>query len=128
MKRLNFGKLAAVMALLVPLGAEAHHAGAEYDSTSPLRLAGTVKTFDWGNPHSWLTLTIASANGRGTDWLVECNSVALLERFGWTKTSVKPGDQITVTIAPHIDGIERGEAIEVVTATGKKLANAIIEP
>ena len=120
----KMGAIAAMLLALPPLGAAAHHAIAMYDPADPMRLEGTVKTFDWGNPHSWLTVTVAE----GGDWLVECNSVALLQRSGWTRTSVKPGDRITLTIAPHIDGIRRGEAIEVITASGAHLANAMVEP
>jgi len=120
----RLGEIAAMWLAWAPLGAEAHHAIAMYDPADPMRLTGTVRTFDWGNPHSWLTVTAAE----GGDWLVECNSVALLERSGWTRTSVKPGDRITLTIAPHIDGIRRGEAIEVITASGAHLDNAMVEP
>jgi len=120
--------LACLIGLMLPLAATAHHAIAMYDTASPMKLSGTVKTFDWGNPHSWLTVTAKNKSGADTDWLLECNSVALLERFGWTKTSLKPGDQITVIMAPHIDGIERGETIQVITADGKALRNAMVEP
>jgi hypothetical protein len=128
MYRFQFGKIAAIALLLAPLAATAHHAVAMYDTADPFNLAGTVKSFEMGNPHSWLTLTVPDQGGGTTDWLVECNSVALLKRFGWTRTSVKPGDRISLSIAPHFDGIRRGEAILVTTVTGAKLSNAMVEP
>ena len=120
--------LAAMMLSFAPLPAVAHHTIAMYDSADPVKLAGTVKSFEMGNPHSWLTITVSDPNGGTIDWLVECNSVTLLERFGWTRTSVKPGDRISLSIAPHFDGIRRGEAIQVVTAGGATLDNAMVEP
>jgi len=138
MSHTNFTKLAAIGRsvmpfaaaglFLAPLPAAAHHAVAMYDIADPVNLAGTVRSFEMGNPHSWLTVTVPDQGGGTTDWLVECNSVALLKRFGWTRTSVKPGDRISLSIAPHFDGIKRGEAIQVVTADGAKLSNAMVEP
>lgn len=116
------------MLLALAGAAQAHHAAAMYDTNHPQKLAGTVKSFSWGNPHSWITLTVPSADGGSADWLIECNSPALLKRFGWTPGSVKPGDRIMVTIAPHVDGIKRGEAIHVTTANGVTLDNAMEEP
>jgi hypothetical protein len=120
--------LLSLLALLAAAPAAAHHAEAMYDASSLQNLAGTVKGFDWGNPHSWITLVVTKSDGSTADWQIECNSSALLTRFGWTPTSVKPGDHISVTIAPHFDGIQRGEAIRVTTASGQVLDNAMVEP
>jgi len=128
MRRFSPGKTALIALLLAPFAAIAHHAVAMYDTADPVNLAGTVKSFEMGNPHSWLTVTVSQPDGGTIDWLVECNSVALLKRFGWTRTSVKPGDRISLSIAPHFDGIRRGEAILVTTAAGTKLSNAMVEP
>jgi len=128
MHRPQFSKLAAIALVLAPLAAAAHHAVAMYDSADPVILAGTVKSFEMGNPHSWLTVTVPGQSGGATDWLVECNPAGLLERAGWSRGSITTGDRITVTIAPHFDGIRRGEAIRVVTAEGATLNNVMAQP
>lgn len=108
--------------------AAAHHAAAMYDATELKNLSGTVKNFTWGAPHTWITLVVNKPDGSTTEWLIECNSPALLKHFGWTATSVQTGDHIGVTVAPHLDGIQRGEAIRVTTASGQVLDNAMVEP
>lgn len=108
--------------------AGAHHAAAMYDATELKNLSGTVKNFTWGAPHTWITLVVNKPDGTTTEWLIECNSPALLKHFGWTATSVQAGDHISVAVAPHLDGIQRGEAIRVTTASGQVLDNAMVEP
>jgi hypothetical protein len=126
MTNIRFAKFLALPALLAG-AALAHHTTALFNAAEPVQLAGTVESFAWGNPHSWIKISVPGANGNATEWLIECNSIPLLKRFGWTSTSVRPGDRITVSIAPDFDGFKRGEALSVTTAAGVKLNNAMVE-
>ena len=83
--------------LVASISAFAHHSTAMFDMRNPITLTGTIKSFDWANPHCFFHLEISSADGTMELWDVETHSISLLARKGWTRTSFKPGETITVT-------------------------------
>jgi hypothetical protein len=87
----------AVVGMIVAAGpAFAHHPFAsEFDASAPVRLSGKVTRVDWSNPHVKIHLT-ASAEVGSQNWTLEAASPAELGRKGWTRNTVKAGDQITV--------------------------------
>jgi hypothetical protein len=85
--------------------AAAHHTHAHYEPEANTVLEGTVKEFDWRNPHSWVTLTVINPEtGEAEDWLLEARAPAALIRRGWTAESLKPGDEVAVTVRPLKSG------------------------
>jgi DNA/RNA endonuclease YhcR with UshA esterase domain len=92
------GVVAAVLGLLLgALPAVAHHSfAAEYDQKKPVTVTGIVKKVEWTNPHSRMYLDVKDANGKVTVWNFEFGSPNHLFRAGWTRNTVKEGDQITV--------------------------------
>ena len=83
----------------------AHHAYiAEFDTTKPVKVTGVVTKLEWSNPHIWIYLDVKDDKGNITHWGCETLAPSNLRRKGWEKDSVKPGDQITVTVAPRKDG------------------------
>ncbi|MDB4974203.1 MAG: hypothetical protein JWN48_2544 [Myxococcaceae bacterium] len=89
---------------LAPGLAEAHHSFSMYDSTQLLKLEGTVKEFQWTNPHvmMWLTKT---SDPVGEVWTIELpTSPGNLARMNWSKRSLKPGDHVVVELNPLRDG------------------------
>jgi hypothetical protein len=74
----------------------AHHGLALFDATRIVTMQGTVTGFEWINPHPHIYVNVADDHGKVVKWLLECGSPLMLTRFGWTKTSVKPGDQVKV--------------------------------
>jgi hypothetical protein len=100
--------------------AQSHHSFAMFDRTKEVTLAGTVKAFQWTNPHSWLQLDARTAKGTA-EWSVELGSPNTLVRQGWRKNSFKTGDRVTVTINPMRDGSNGGAFVAAVNAAGKKL-------
>ena len=86
----------------------AHHSFAMFDFTKSVSLNGTIKQFQWTNPHSWIVVTVADASGKTTDWSVEGGSPNGLGRVGWKRNSLKPGDQAMVVIHPLKDGTNGG--------------------
>ena len=95
--------LLAAAVSIVP-GAHAHHSFASYDRAKSLTLAGTVKDFQWTNPHAWIQVTIPGDNGQPTEWGVECGSPNMMVRSGWKKTLLMPGDKVVVVVNPLLDG------------------------
>jgi hypothetical protein len=109
-------------AALLALPAVAHHSFAVYERTKVVTLKGTVKTFQWTNPHVviWLLVTPAGG-GEPEEWGLETTSPGVLTRSGWTRNSIKAGDQISVEFSPLRDGTHGGGLNSVTLATGEKL-------
>ncbi len=84
--------------------ASAHHSGAMFDPTKEVSLQGTVKEFQYTNPHSWLVVSIPDATGKLVDWSFEAEGPSTLLRSGIKKSSLMPGDKVTVKGHPLKDG------------------------
>ncbi len=119
MKRLAFAAMAAC-ALATP--ALAHHSFAMFDRTKTITLTGTVKQFQFTNPHSWLQLVVAGPNGAATEWSLELNALVGLRRAGWRANTLLVGDKVTVAFHPIRDGSHAGQLQEVTLANGKTLS------
>ncbi len=123
MKLKTLGILAAAAGVLA-VPAYAHHSFAMFDFTKAKTLDGTVKDFEWGNPHSWLHVTVRGDDGKAYEWALEMGTATQISSGGWTRDSVKPGDKITVTLAPLKDGSHGGSFRSAVLANGKRLTNS----
>lgn len=89
--------LAVVSALLWSTAAFAHHPfSAEFDSTKPVTLEGTVTQVEWRSPHVYAYVDVKDPSGKVVNWKVEMGGPEALTKAGWTRTSVKPGDQVTI--------------------------------
>src|SRR5207248_93651 len=96
--RANLAILVAGAGLLLSAPAVfAHHSfAAEYDANKPVELKGVVTKVEWTNPHARFYIDVKDANGKTTNWNLELASPNVLLRNGWTRHSLKEGDQITV--------------------------------
>ena len=82
----------------------AHHGNTAYDETARVRIKGTVTEFIWTNPHTQIYLDVTGASGKVVKWGVETNSPGILTRAGWTRHSLKAGDQISIILCPAKNG------------------------
>jgi hypothetical protein len=118
------GKLLFICATVIILGtapAVAHHSYAMFDNEKTVVLAGTVKDFQWSNPHSWVQLLVPNAaGGADVEWSVEAGSPNGLERQGWSRHSAKPGDKAVIKIHPLKDGSTGGSLISM-SINGEKV-------
>ena len=78
----------------------AHHGNSAYDETARVPIKGVVTEFVWVNPHSQIYLDVIDKNGSIVHWAVETNSPGILSRAGWTRRSIKPGDEVTIILCP----------------------------
>jgi hypothetical protein len=100
-----------------------HHSFAMFDSSKETSLQGTVKEFQWTNPHSFIELTTSNDAG-GTDlWSIELNSPNNLKRQGWKSTSIKAGDKVRLMFNPLRDGRKGGLFISVTLPDGTVLGD-----
>ena len=100
----------------------AHHSfAAEFDAQKPVTLQGVVVKWEMINPHGWITMGVTAADGTTTQWMVETSNPNGLMRLGWTKNSLKPGDQITVDAYLAKDGSNTANAARITLADGSKV-------
>ena len=104
--------LAAAGGVALPVWS--HHSFAMFDQTKQLSLKGTVKEFQWTNPHAFIHLEVAD-NGPAETWEVELNSPNNLKRQGWSSGSLKPGDKVTLVLNPLRDTAHKGGLFIAVT-------------
>jgi hypothetical protein len=122
--------VAVIAAACACLPAFAHHSFAVYDKTKVLTLKGDVKEFQWTNPHCVLWFLVKpDGGGEPQEWGVETTSPGVLTRSGWTRTSIKPGDHVSVEFNPLRDG-SHGGGLNSVTLldTGQKLTPGFGNP
>ena len=96
-------------AFLATSGAvSAHHSFAMFDAQHPIEISGTVKEFRFVSPHTILIVTVKGEDGVAKDWILEGGAPGLQVRNGMNSKSLKPGDEIVVTINPLHSGAEGG--------------------
>ena len=127
MKVLRAGCVGAML-LAITGTALAHHSGAMFERDKQVELVGTIITFSWTNPHSWIEIEVPNASGGSDKWGVECNSPNNLARQGWRSTTLKPGDQVTVTVHPLRSGEKGGRFISVKLADGTVMTDSVGHP
>ena len=111
---------AAAVLTAAPL-AFAHHSAAMFDTDKEVTVQGTVKEFQFTNPHSWLLVEVADAGGKVTVWSFETRNPSTLLRSGIKKSSLVFGDKVTVKAHPLRDGRPGAELIAVTKADGSVL-------
>jgi len=102
----------------------AHHSFAQFDKTRQVTLKGTVKDWQFTNPHSWLQV-IVQENGRDVEYSLEGASVNTLVRRGWGRTTFKTGDKITFVMYPLKTGQNGGAFLMATFANGKTISSGI---
>ena len=92
-------RIAAIaIAILLAVGAaSAHHSTAMYDMASPVTVKGTVKRFEWTNPHAFIFIDVKDVKGNVVEWEIELMSLNHLRSYGWMRDTVKSGDEISCT-------------------------------
>jgi hypothetical protein len=103
----------------------AHHSFAMFDNQKDMKLEGTVKEFQWTNPHTWIQLMVTGPDGKVTEWSIEGGSPNGLRRQGWRAEVIKPGDKVTVMIHPLKSGEAGGSLVNVKLPDGKMLGRQI---
>lgn len=113
---------AVVFSCIAILPASAHHSGAMFDGAKEVVLVGTIKEFQYTNPHSWIQVLVPREGGGEVEWSIETAAPIVLLRAGIRPTSLKPGDKVTVRTHPLRDGGPGGNLIDVKKADGTVLS------
>ena len=111
------------MAMLLAISAQAHHSFTMFDTTKSVTLIGTVTSFEWTNPHSYIEIDVPDDGGTIKHWSIEMGSPSILQQSGWKFSSLKKGDKTTLVINPLKDGRPGGFLNTATLPTGKVLGN-----
>jgi Family of unknown function (DUF6152) len=104
------------------VAALAHHAAAMFETEKTVTISGTVKEFEYVNPHAWLYVVVTDDKSEETLWGFEAEGPSTLMRAGIKNNVLQPGDLVTVTARPLRDGRPAGAWVSVNKADGKVLA------
>jgi hypothetical protein len=121
----------ATMALAVLFAAQpakAHHSFEMFDSTRTITLTGTIKDFQWTNPHTWTWIDVPNDKGGVDTWGIEGMSPNFLGRRGLTKNTLKPGDKVTITVFPLKDGMKGGTFLHATLPDGREMVMFDTQP
>ena len=114
--------VAGLGSLLCTVPMLAHHSfAAEYDSAKPITLTGTVTKVEWMNPHARFYIDVKDEKGEMNNWELELGSPNGLMRQGWTRNSLKKGDQVTISGSLAKDGSKLANARTVKLADGRSV-------
>jgi hypothetical protein len=106
---------------LTSQSAKAHHSGSMFDDEKTVELSGTIKEFQWKNPHVWIQVVVKSPDGSAKEWSVEGGGPNSLSRNGWRPSTFKPGDSVVIRVHPMRDGSAAGNFMAAKWSDGRTL-------
>ena len=119
--RFQLAAAAALGLASLSVGAAAHHSFAMFDMGKEVTVKGTVKKFQWTNPHAYIQLVGKDASGKDVEWSMEMGAPMYLYARGWRPSSLKAGQRVTITINPLRNGRPGGVVRDVTGADGKAI-------
>jgi hypothetical protein len=112
----------AIAALLVCIQpAAGHHSGAEFDNDKTIELTGTIKEFQFKNPHTWIQVLVEDGKSQPVEWSLEWGSPNSLGRQGYRPSTFPPGAKVTMRIHPMRNGSPAGGFIAAKFVDGKTI-------
>ena len=119
--RFHFGLAAALAVVAAGVPAQAHHSFAMFDLQKQVTVSGTVRQFQWTNPHAYIQLVAKDASGNDVEWSMEMGAPMYLYARGWRPRSLRAGMRINVTLNPLRNGRPGGVVRDVTDAEGKPI-------
>lgn len=119
---MNARILLAAVAAAIATPAFAHHSAAMFDAEREVTLQGTVREFQYTNPHSWIQVMVPGQDGKALEWSIETAAPIVLLRAGIKKTSIMPGEKVSVRVHPMKDGSAGGNLIALTKADGSVIS------
>jgi len=122
MSKLYLAMAGALLAAALPMAAH-HSVAAEFDSTKPVTIKGTVTKLEWMNPHAWIYVDVKNEQGVVEKWQLEFGAPNELVRRGWKRTDVKEGQEVTIEGIMARKGGNTASARSIVLPDGKRVFN-----
>jgi hypothetical protein len=126
--KLNALGLAAIAVAVSAIPALAHHSFSMFDAATAKTVEGTVKEFQWTNPHSWLLMMVPNTEGQAEQWAIEMGGPQGLARQGWAPKTLRPGMKVKTVIHPLRDGSNGGQFMAVTLPDGTQMGNVNAAP
>ena len=127
--RFQLASVGAVVLALAAGGApepsRAHHSFAMFDMTREVTVSGTIKQFQWTNPHAYIQLVAKDSSGRDVEWSLEMGAPMYLYARGWRPSTLRAGSRVNVTIHPLRSGEPGGVVLDVTTPEGKTVGGKV---
>ena len=114
--------LAAFLAVAAP--AFAHHGNSAYDMSKTVPMKATITKFEYSNPHTQVYYDVTDDKGNVEHWVAETTNPAMLNRVGWSRETLKPGDLVVLWVNPNKVGAKVTFLQKVVFSDGKELSTA----
>jgi hypothetical protein len=125
-KKLPYLLILTVDFCMITLPVLAHHSfAADYDVSKPITLRGTVTKVEWMNPHARFGMDVKSNSGEITNWKFELGSPNTLMRAGWTRNSLKIGDEVIVKGCRSKDYSNQGNATSILSLDGRTILSGV---
>src|SRR5258705_1746854 len=115
--------VACIAVAMYAIPAFAHHSFAMFDTDKNLTVDGTIKEFQWTNPHSWIQMMVPNSAGRPEQWAIELGAPGGLAQQGWAARTLTPGMKVTAVIHPLKDGTHGGQYMAVTLPDGTVKGN-----
>ena len=113
--------LACAAVVMSALPALAHHSFAMFDADKKITLKGSVKEFQWTNPHAWILLMVRGDDGEPEQWAIEMNGPGGLAHQGWLPKTLTPGMEVSVVVHPLRSGAKGGQYMAVTLPDGTQM-------
>lgn len=111
-----------VVLLLAAPSVFSHHSYTRFDMAKTMTLEGTVKEFQWTNPHVWIQLMVKDpATGQEVEWSLESDSPNMLAKRGWSRKAMQPGDKVVAVVHPPKKAADNTAALDSLTVNGQKI-------
>lgn len=125
---MNFkpGQLLVFLCAVAATSAIAHHSGAMFDRSKTVTLAGTVKEYQFRNPHVWIEILVPGKDGKDVQWSIEGEGPSGMARMGLSPKTLKTGDKVTMHAHPLRDGRNGGSFIDLKLPNGKVVSAAVL--
>ena len=117
-----FGVIFGLLMVSAPMFA--HHGNSAYDMSKSVPVKATITKFEYTNPHTQVYYDVTDEKGEVEHWVAETTNPAMLNRVGWSKESLKPGDQVTLFVNPNRVGAKVTFLQKVMFTDGKELSTA----
>jgi hypothetical protein len=99
----------------------AHHSGAEFDATKTIEITGTVKEFQFKNPHTWIQVLVEDGKSQPVEWSLEWGAPNQLGRQGYRPSTFPAGAKVTMRLHPMKNGAPAGGFVAAKFADGKTI-------
>jgi hypothetical protein len=123
-RKLSCALLLGLAGLLFSIPLFAHHGVAAYDMSKTVSAKATITKFEYANPHTQIYFDATDDKGNVEHWVAETTNPAMLNRVGWSRETLKPGDQVTLVFNPNKVGAKVVFLEKVIFADGKELSTA----